>query len=302
MLLENFLGDKKCHWKRTFISAVKDMILYLERQESQGNAGYYSQDMLKMIRELIRDSTLEAIHFEHAADGSLSLKKTFKNLEEMIKIIIFDIKPLKKEQKKKVVFTAEGVIDSKAGADGSSFDGNERTTEEVKIVQNQSDSKNTYTNVSLSEWEKLVLKDVCFNCIELLFKRKNLLYLEILSEIVSCVEGKNDFENMLTNIMTAKYSLLEESKRQENIGNYSDTNELDRLGDGFIEKVLLPVMDEGFPLQDSYWSSTDCQVAVIDLLCRLVVLLEGDSKQECLMKVIKVGYLLSFFTSFYILA
>lgn len=256
-------------WNTTFLTGLRDLLIYAEKHSvEKSDKEYVCNQVISLIHSILQNYMVSLLNSEE--ENYSCLKKQFRNLEEVIKIVLFKMECPRQRQKRQVEF---------ARNDGNS----DRNTEDQSKMAtnenyNQSSDSRTY---SLFDCTKAFLTAVSSNCIKLLFQRRNVLYLEFLSDIVSCVNNNVDFQNMVTTILSVRKSL----EVDKDIPKFEETT---NSHNSIIVNIIQPIMKDYFSTDKSYWLSTDCQDAVIGLFCKMLIFLDETKRLGFLSSITEV--------------
>ena len=267
------MGVKSYPWRITFLVALRDLIIFMEKQvtEREKRDDIYSQ-ALCIMHQLLQNFAVSLLN----ADGENNyLKKELKNFEELIKIVVFRTGYPQQRQKKQVGFARKD----------DDFDLAIEDREE-KLLNSQSDEyilPHDAKMDNLSEWIKLLLKELCSNCIKLLFEKRNIIFIEFLSDVLSCIEDRTDFNELITQMLLPRKSL----EFCQGIPQFRETG---NPYDDVILTIIQPIMMEDFSSDESYWSSTDCQLAVIGLLCKMLGFTRQSEMPDFLKQITEVCF------------
>lgn len=276
-MIENSIGAKIYPWRTTFLAELRDFISYTEKkanEKSDKNNTYC--EAIDALHHLVRSMTVSFLQKTENELGecNIAARKQCKAFDELIKGVIFKTVHSKQKYEICVGFSNNASSEDRQGT--NIIKTVEGQCDKIRIAEDHSsDTK----KLSLSEWTKDILEVISSNCIELLFSRRCVIFLEFFSDIFSCIDYKSDFEQLISYTLKTRQSLGEQAPQFHMTGNdYND----------FIQNIIQPIMSDDFSEREPYWTSTDCQIAVVTLLCRMLTFVDENGQQKFLATVTKV--------------
>ena len=262
-------SDKVYPWNTTFLTALRDLLIFAEKHSIENSdKEHICNQTISLTHSLLQNNVISLLNSEE--EDYSRLKKQFKNVEELIKIVVFKMECSSQRQKRQVEFARDD-----GDPDRSMKDESKMATKENYIQSSYSRTHNLF------DCTKALLTAVSSNCIRLLFERRNVLYLEFLSDILSCVNSNIDFQNMIATVLSIRKAL----EADKDIPNFVETT---NSYDSVIANIIQPIMKDHFSPDKSYWLSTDCQDAVIGLFCKMLIFLDETKQLGFLGSITKV--------------
>ena len=257
-------------WRTTFLAAFRDLLTFTEMQSAEDNyKGDICNQTIAIAHALLQNVSVSVLNADQESDYSC-VRRRFTNLEELIKIVVFRMEYSNQRRKRRVEFI--GYDDSRDA------DINDKLKNDTRDDYISCPDSKTY---NLSECTRVLLETVSSHCIELLFKRREVIYLEFLSDIISCIDSSIDLQQMIAHILRVRQSL----DACEDIPKWEETPNLHH---GLISNIVQPIMRDHFASNKSYWISTDCQEAVVCLFCKMLKCMDENEKVGFLRSITEV--------------
>lgn len=259
-LIQHSLGTKRYFWTKTFFTTFRDLLIFIQKYLSEkGDKEYICNQATTTSHSVIENFAVSLLNSD-TENSYIGMKKQARNLEELIKIVILKMEYPNQRHRKQV-----GFVKGDKNFDTDMENGIDEETSSDYFLP--ADAKPRH----FSDCTKVLLNEVCSNCIRLLFKRRNIIYVEFLSNVVSCLDDSIDFKHTITHMLSVRKCLdIESSSLQfkEEANPY----------EGVIANIIRPVMEGNFSNDESYWRYTDCQDAVIGLLCKMLKFMDEGEK------------------------
>ena len=251
---------KRYFWTETFFTTFRDLLIFAQKYLSEkGDKEYICNQTTTACHSVIENIAVSLLNSD-TKDSYIGMKKQVRNLEELIKIVVFKMEYPNQRRRKQVGFV-KGDKNSDADAENSIEDG------AITDYFVPADAKLHH----FSDWTKALLNEICSNCIRLLFTRKNIIFVEFLSNVVRCLDDSVDFKHTITHMLNVRKYLDIESRSLQ-------FKEMTNPYEGVIANIIHPIMESNFSNDESYWESTDCQDAVIGLLCKMLKFMDENEK------------------------